>query len=184
VQDEIDETAQNSIEVTDRDTGQTLGPLSKTYDPTTRTATFTFNGLVPSGRYQATLRGDTFYDAAQVQLDGDADGRAGGDYAYHFFYLTADVNHDASVDFTDLLTLAQRYGSPNATFAEGDVNYDGSVNFNDLLLLAQNYGKGLAARAATPAQVAAASAPDPLSTGDSPLRRLKRTRTAGLARTV
>lgn len=51
-----------------------------------------------------------------------------------------DSNIDRDVDFDDLLTLAQNYGSASASFAQGDNNYDGNVNFDDLLALAQNYG--------------------------------------------
>lgn len=51
-----------------------------------------------------------------------------------------DINLDGKVDFNDLLTLAQNYGSNNAAWCEGDLNSDGSVGFADLLLLAQHYG--------------------------------------------
>lgn len=51
-----------------------------------------------------------------------------------------DSNLDRDVDFDDLLTLAQNYGSTSATFELGDNNYSGSVDFDDLLALAQNYG--------------------------------------------
>src|SRR5207245_370419 len=68
-----------------------------------------------------------------------------------------DTNQDGTVDFTDLLALAQNYGRTNATWSQGDMNYDGKVDFADLLKLGQNFGKSLAA--ATPA-VAAAALPD------------------------
>jgi hypothetical protein len=51
-----------------------------------------------------------------------------------------DVDLDGKVGFSDLLILAQHYGSNNAAWCDGDLNSDGSVNFADLLLLAQNYG--------------------------------------------
>ena len=40
--------------------------------------------------------------------------------------------------FGELLLIAQNYGRPG-TFAQGDLNYDGTIDFADLLLLAQNY---------------------------------------------
>jgi ELWxxDGT repeat protein len=46
------------------------------------------------------------------------------------------------MDFNYLLTLAQHYNQPG-TFATGDLNSDDTVNFADLLLLAQNYGHAL-----------------------------------------
>lgn len=54
--------------------------------------------------------------------------------------LPGDTNLDGSVNFTDLLALAQNYGHGGAEWSQGDFTYDGSVNFSDLLLLAQNYG--------------------------------------------
>ncbi|MFT3787850.1 MAG: autotransporter-associated beta strand repeat-containing protein [Tepidisphaeraceae bacterium] len=50
-----------------------------------------------------------------------------------------DTNLDGSVNFTDLLALAARYGNAGI-WDQGDFNYDGTVNFADLLALAANYG--------------------------------------------
>jgi len=61
--------------------------------------------------------------------------------------LYGDTNLDGTVDFTDLLNLAQHYGQTNAVWSEGDFNYDGTVNFADLLALGQNFGKPLTAAA-------------------------------------
>ena len=47
------------------------------------------------------------------------------------------------MDFAYLLKLAQHYNS-SGTFIDGDANGDETVNFNDLLLVAQNYGHALA----------------------------------------
>ena len=63
--------------------------------------------------------------------------------------LPGDVNSDGSVNFTDLLLLAQTYGRPG-TWAQGDLNADGTINFADLLLLAQNYGQSAPATAPVP----------------------------------
>ena len=56
-------------------------------------------------------------------------------------YGMGDANFDESIDFADLLIVAQNYGtSTNGSFDVGDFNLDGSVNFTDLLAIAQNYG--------------------------------------------
>ena len=53
-----------------------------------------------------------------------------------------DANADGSVDFTDLVALAQNYGASESLMRwnRGDFNYDDNVNFADLVALAQNYG--------------------------------------------
>lgn len=125
-----------SLDVQNPATGQSVQPAALAYDATTNTATFTFPGVISDGRYTATLL------AAQVS---DASGRplaGGADFHYDFFFLQGDVNHDGSVNFSDLLALAQNYGRAG-TFAQGDLNYDQTVNFADLLTLAQRYGKAL-----------------------------------------
>jgi autotransporter-associated beta strand protein len=51
-----------------------------------------------------------------------------------------DANLDQTVNFSDLLLLAQNYGTPGIkTWASGDFDGDGSASFPDLLTLAQFY---------------------------------------------
>jgi hypothetical protein len=52
-----------------------------------------------------------------------------------------DANLDGTVDFNDLVMLAQHYNNASGarTWWEGDFTYDGNVDFNDLVTLAQNY---------------------------------------------
>ena len=61
--------------------------------------------------------------------------------------LAGDADHNASVEFNDLLVLAKHYGQTGHTFAQGNFNYsaDGAVDFNDLLILAKSYGTTLTA---------------------------------------
>lgn len=55
--------------------------------------------------------------------------------------LPGDADLNGTVDFTDLLTLAQHYGKIGAGWRDGDFNANRSVGFDDLLTLAQNYGR-------------------------------------------
>ncbi|HQY88097.1 MAG TPA: hypothetical protein PK402_05520, partial [Tepidisphaeraceae bacterium] len=54
--------------------------------------------------------------------------------------LKGDANLDLTVNFNDLLPIAQNYGATNSTWITGDFNYDGMTGFQDLLAAAQNYG--------------------------------------------
>ena len=118
--------------------GATITPKSVTYNANTRTAVFTLPAVPLDGNYEATLAPTGISDGSGMPFNG------GNNYAFDFYYLPGDVNHDRKVDFTDLLALAQGYGRPG-TFSQGDLNYDGKVDFTDLLLLAQNYGRSLPA---------------------------------------
>ena len=65
--------------------------------------------------------------------------------AYHYAIIPGDASRDGTVNFNDLVTLAQHYGiTSGATWDMGDFNGDGQVNFADLTLLAQHYGQTLA----------------------------------------
>ena len=55
--------------------------------------------------------------------------------------LLGDLNHDGTVNFSDVLTLIQNYGAAGASWEQGDLNGDGTVNFTDVLLLIQGYGQ-------------------------------------------
>ena len=80
-----------------------------------------------------------------------------------------DSNLDGSVDFNDLVVLAQNYNTPTGmTWFDGDNNYDGAVDFNDLIFLAQNYNSAVPADGLPPSfasDVASAFAqvPEPAS---------------------
>lgn len=61
------------------------------------------------------------------------------------FTFKSDSNLDQSIDFDDLVTLAQNYGVTGldtlTSWQKGDIDFDGNVDFDDLVGLAQNYGK-------------------------------------------
>jgi uncharacterized delta-60 repeat protein len=170
-------TAPNSIRMTfDVSIGTTMSPedwqvrnlttgwtvpaaaLSVTFDVATRTATVTFPGLpggvLPDGNYRATLAAGSVEDASGKAIGSDA--------TLNFFVLAGDANRDRTVNFADLVAVAQHYDQPGPrTFAEGDFNGDGKVDFADLVLVAQRYDFTLpapAAPAASSPALAAASA--------------------------
>ncbi|MFT3786430.1 MAG: hypothetical protein QM770_09720 [Tepidisphaeraceae bacterium] len=77
-----------------------------------------------------------------------------------------DTNLDATVNFTDLLTLAASYGTPSGgTWATGDFNGDGVTNFTDLLTLASAYGTPVNASFASDWALAQSLVPEPATLG-------------------
>ncbi|MGA2230791.1 MAG: dockerin type I domain-containing protein, partial [Tepidisphaeraceae bacterium] len=85
--------------------------------------------------------------------DGNTDSGtpAGPNQIYLRTTLAGDANLDGTVNFADLLAVAQNFNHPLGMngnpidWADGDFNYDGVVNFADLLLVAQNFNKSLSA---------------------------------------
>jgi T5SS/PEP-CTERM-associated repeat protein len=66
------------------------------------------------------------------------------------FTLAGDANLDSTVDFNDLVRLAQSYNATvsavtDGWWGRGDFTGDGVVDFNDLVKLAQNYNTTLPA---------------------------------------
>lgn len=120
--------------------------LSVTYEAVTNRITITApgvnGGILPNGNYTLTLSGGGLNDTSGNLLDGDGNGTGGDNYTFSFFVLAGDINRDRTVNFDDLLTVAQNYGRIGLSFSQGNFTYDlsGMVNFDDLLLEAQNYG--------------------------------------------
>ena len=106
------------------------------YDPATRSATWSFAGLLADGNYRATLPAGSVSDAGGNALASD--------YSFDFFALAGDANHDRTVDISDLGILATNWQGTGKTFAQGDFNYDGVVDVSDLGILATNWQKTLA----------------------------------------
>lgn len=69
--------------------------------------------------------------------------------------LGGDADYSNSVDFDDLLAVAQNYGSAATAWTAGNFNDDSAVDFDDLLVLAANYGTSAASLDALPASFAA-----------------------------
>jgi autotransporter-associated beta strand protein len=65
--------------------------------------------------------------------------------------LAGDTNMDGTVNFADLLAVAQNFNKSTDSkgypvdWADGNDNYGSTVNFSDLLLVAQNFNKTLSA---------------------------------------
>jgi hypothetical protein len=132
------------------------------WDGTSNTALIYFTTLpdgLPDGNYRLTVFASGTSDNFNNALDGNGDGIPNDDYVANFFVLAGDANHDRTVDFNDLVPLAQNYNTfGGKVFVEGDFNHDGNVDFNDLVLLAQRYNTTLAPPPA-PAPVVVASKP-------------------------
>jgi hypothetical protein len=122
--------------------------------------------LDPAARIRSYLKApstltSTAIDAAHgVALADAADGTVAAVPTKSLLLKLArfgDANLDGTVNFTDLLLLAQHYGQSAANWDVGDFNNDGSVAFADLLTLAQNYGSGGAGSASAFGPLAAAA---------------------------
>jgi hypothetical protein len=116
----------------------TFSPVSVSVAPSTTHATFAFNPILPDGDYTATLNASSVTDIA---------GNAVATETTSFFILAGDANRDRTVDFQDLVILAQSYGASGKVFSQGNFDYsgDGLVEFQDLVILSQQYGKSLPA---------------------------------------
>jgi hypothetical protein len=73
-----------------------------------------------------------------------------------------DANYDDTVNFADLLTLAQNYNAPG-TWSKGDFNLDGTIDFSDLLSLASNYNTAPTSSFAADWSLAQSLVPEPTS---------------------
>ncbi len=63
-------------------------------------------------------------------------------FQFAFGPKPGDANYDRTVNFNDLLVLAQNFNrTSGATWAQADFDFDGDVDFADLLALAQRYGQ-------------------------------------------
>jgi hypothetical protein len=118
-----------------------------TYDPVTRTATWTFPSLLPDGEYWATVAGDAIA-APQPAL-----------HRFRFFVLNGDVNRDRTVNGADFAVLASNFGRSGMTFSQGDVTGDGNVDGADFSLLAGRFGRTLPVPSTVPYPAARADAP-------------------------
>ena len=165
----------DGLTLTNLETGKSpaTGGLSLNYDAASNTATFSFTkDFLPDGNYRARLH------AGLPDLFGNL---LASDTVVDFFVFAGDINRDRKVEFTDLVVLAQNYGTVKQTFSKGDFNYDGKVDFADLVMLAQRYGTslpapgagaGVGASVSSPLITATIAAATPAGSGGSRDKRL------------
>jgi hypothetical protein len=132
-----------SLTIMNLTTGASYPASTYDFNTTTHVATFGFASIPPVGNYHATLAAGVAKDASGNTMQSPL--------AFDFYSLPGDANRDRSVDFNDLVALAQNYNTVGKTYAQGDFTGDGSVDFNDLVQLAQNYNTSLAATGAASA---------------------------------
>ena len=111
------------------------------YNSSLNTATLSWAEPLPDGYFGARVIAAGVFNSAGTRLNADS---------FNIFgFLNGDADRDGTVDFDDLVTLAQNYGETGKTFSQGnfDFSLDGSVAFPDLVILAQRYGRSLAALA-------------------------------------
>ena len=131
-----------SIQLTNLTTGQDVpqGYLAVAYDPATQIAHFIFpgypSGILPDGNHHGTVLTGSTDDLFGNALAADA--------PFDFFVLTADANHDRSVDTLDFTIMATNFNQSGMAFSQGDFNYDGTVNALDFNALATMFGTYLA----------------------------------------
>jgi hypothetical protein len=120
-------------------TGETIAAnrMTMVYDPSTRTATWSFagltNGRLPEGVYSMRLAAG----AVQNQF-GVASANA---FEVDFHVLTGDANGDRVVNDQDLLFVFSQKGGRNT---RADLNGDGKVDDEDIKIVAANYLRRLA----------------------------------------
>ena len=103
-------------------------------------------GSLADGNYQLRIRADRVHDRFGRELDGNADGAAGGDGSATFHRLFGDSDGDRDVDLLDaarfLSTLGRQEG--NAHFLwYFDVNGDDRVGLLDTLAFGIRFGQHL-----------------------------------------
>jgi hypothetical protein len=128
----------NDFAILNLDTNQPVTPqgINVVQNGTDAAATLTFNGVLPDGRYRATLTG-----AGIANADGDV---MFGSYVHNFFVLTGDANHDGRVNLDDFNVLAANFGQTGRDGSTGDFTYDGIVNLDDFNVLAAKFGTVIA----------------------------------------
>jgi hypothetical protein len=130
-------------------TNTTLDPANYTFtqNAALHTATLTFAAPLPDADWRLSLPAGAIADAAGNTLANAFD--------FDFFALAGDATRDRTVNFADLVILAQNYNLTGKTFSQGNFDYssDGLIGFQDLVILAQRYNVSLAvpSAAVTPA---------------------------------
>jgi hypothetical protein len=135
----------NDLVVQNLTTSQTIPAtqFSLTYDTSTNAATFTytgpgtaFAGVLPNGRYRATLVASGITNSGGTPLPAN--------HLFNFLFLSGDANNDGTVGLPDFNLLAGNFGLSNRVFSQGDFNYDTLVDLSDFNILAAQFGISVA----------------------------------------
>jgi glucose/arabinose dehydrogenase len=108
--------------------------------------TFTGPGLdntsLPNGLYVFTVFGSQLVDGLAQNLDGDANGSAGGNYVSNFHRLFGDADGDSNVGANDFALFRMAYlTSTGPGFISGfDVNNNGIIDAADFARFRQAFG--------------------------------------------
>ncbi|MCC5829935.1 MAG: PKD domain-containing protein [Phycisphaeraceae bacterium] len=123
-----------------------LSGSSFSYDQSTWTATWdlTSLALVPAF-YTITLDDQMVFDGIGNLMDGNGDGRNGGDFVQPdvLVALPGDANLDGVVDDADLAIVQANLGMSGAGFTDGDFTGDGRVGLRDSFLLLEHHGQSV-----------------------------------------
>lgn len=89
--------------------------------------------ILPDGNYQSIVNREGIEGSDGLPLIND--------FSAAFFVFAADVNHDRTVNQSDMNLLFSNYGTMSgATHSMGDTNYDGKVNSVDYNSLSGRFG--------------------------------------------
>ncbi len=117
------------------DTNQPVPVLNFSYDGGTNTATLTFNGPLPDGRYRATVTAGGFQDSLGNAMQSN--------FLFNFFVLTGDADHDGRVNLVDFNVLAANFGQSGRDGSTGDFDFDGDCDLDDFNVLAGKFGTAI-----------------------------------------
>lgn len=147
----------NDLGLQNLTTGQSINPsdMHLNYDHETNVAVFSFpgftRGLLPDGRYRATILSGTVSDTDGNPLDGDTNGTAGGNLTFEFYFVLGDADHNGVVDFDDYSRIDNGFNNDSSGFSNGDFDYNGVIDFDDYSIIDQAFNtQGPALRPALP----------------------------------
>ena len=140
--------------LTEGGTSVSLSGVSFSYNPSTFTATWDFESIattLDAAFYSATLSSSVTGVQSGLNIDGDGDGNAGGDFEQEVYIaIPGDADLDGFVslsepnifagtdegDYIQVLTNFQ--ANYPVTWADGDFNADNDVDFNQINIFAGN----------------------------------------------
>lgn len=175
--DVIDSIHAEVLTVLNQSTGDAvdLAGVSFSYDQSSRTATWDLTALaLGPAFYELVLDSQLIADGIGNQLDGNEDGRNGGDFVISdlLVALPGDADLDGVVDDADLALVQANLGQAGRGWGDGHFGDSGRVSLFDAYLLFKSYGQTIQPAAAAvsepveePAVVAVSVQEDSPTTG-------------------